>query len=112
MLDDVKLVAVIGRRALTVSKPDYPGLNRVIEPLVPNKQPFGKLFMENGRMRSAIDVIAVNPQWGRKSRLRCPAKRCRLLPAPRVSRERFAVRLTRAGHKQRTGHDSSARRQR
>ena len=61
MLDDVKLVAVIGRRALAVSKPDYPGFNRVIEPLVPNKQPFGKLFMENGRMRSAIDVIAVNP---------------------------------------------------
>lgn len=61
MLYYIKLVPVVGRRGIPVSKPGYPWFDRVIEPLIPNKQTFGKLFMENGRMRSAIDVIAVNP---------------------------------------------------
>jgi hypothetical protein len=61
VFDDVKFVTVVGRRGIAVSKPDYPGFDRVIEPLIPNKQTFGNLFMENSRMRSAIDMVSVNP---------------------------------------------------
>jgi hypothetical protein len=61
VLDYMKFVTVIGRGAVAVPKPDYSGFNRVIEPLIPDKQPLGKLLMENGGVRSAINMIAVNP---------------------------------------------------
>jgi hypothetical protein len=61
MLNDVKFVSIIGRRCVAVAKPYYPGFNRVIEPLIPNKQPFGDLLMENGRMRSPIDMVPIDP---------------------------------------------------
>ena len=60
MLDYIKFVTVISRGAVAIPKPDYPGFNRVIEPLVPDKQPLGKLLMENGGVRSAINVVAIN----------------------------------------------------
>lgn len=61
VLDYIKFVPIVGRGAVAAPKSDYPGFNRVMEPLVPDKQPLGKLLMENGCVRSAIDMIAVNP---------------------------------------------------
>jgi hypothetical protein len=57
-----KIPPIIGRSAIAIAKPDYPGFNRVIEPLIPDQQTFWKSLMENGRVRSPIDVVPINPR--------------------------------------------------